>query len=263
MSELKIDQIQNVLKTFGLEDSDFERLTKEDVEDFSPFVQKVQTHIKSELMSDTSFTDEIIKPYKDAPIGKENQLKKEVRKYFGLEMTEDELKKTPFRDILTKADETRKATVGTDVDKYKSLYMQTLEEKEALEAKIPTIQQEVEGKYMAKIREKETEEELVKLSAIEAPQVQKENLHMFVNAMLGYAHKSGHKIVKDDSGAVRVFDAEGLPLKDSNGHVMKVKDYVKNFANGIVSNVAPKSVTAIPQTNQKAASLLSMLGTGL
>ena len=89
MSEIKIDQIKSALTSLGLDDSDFQKLSSETIEDFSPFVDKVKSGLRDVLVSDTSFLDEISKPYKDQSIGKEKQLKKDIRKFFNLEIKED------------------------------------------------------------------------------------------------------------------------------------------------------------------------------
>jgi len=264
MSEVKLDQLQAVLKTFGLEDEDFQKLSSEALEDTTPYVQKMQAHIKESILTDPEVIESITKPYKDAPIGKENQLKKEVRKYFGLQITEDELKKTKFDELLKRGTETMKTSVNADVEKLQQAASEWMEKYEQLEAKIPTIEQEVEQKYISKIREKETNEVLLSLTAMEVPQIAKENIAMFVKALSGYSKTEGHKISIDENKNIKVYDSSGLPLKDANGHIIKAKDYIKNFANGITSNVAPKSTSPITpsfQTN-KYTDLLAKMGKG-
>lgn len=265
MSEVKLEQLQNVLKAFGLEDEDFQKLTTEELEDTTPYVQKMQSHIREVLTTDQEFVEGLVKPFKDAPIGKENQLKKEVRKYFGLQIPEDELKKTPFSELLKRGTETMKSTVNADVEKLQQATAEWMEKYEALEASIPTKIQEVEMQFTSKLKEKETSEQLLNLTATEVPQIAKENIPMFVKALTGYARSEGHKITIDDQKNIKVYDSEGMPLKNAEGHLVKAKDYIKNFANGIVSNVAPKSTSAVSPSlasNSKYTDLLSKMGKG-
>lgn len=250
MSEVKLEQLQNVLKAFGLEDEDFQKLTSEELEDTTPYVQKMQSHIREVLTTDTEFVEGLVKPFKDAPIGKENQLKKEVRKYFGLQMPEDELKKTPFQELLKRGTETMKSTVNADVEKLQQTAAEWMEKYEALEASIPSKIQEVEQQFVGKLKEKETHEQLLNLTATEVAQISKENLPHFVISLKGYAREMGHKFVIDDNKNVKILDSEGLPLKNAEGHIVKAKEYVKTFHNKMVSNIAPKSNGSI----QSAAS---------
>jgi hypothetical protein len=265
MSEVKIEQLQSVLKTFGLEDEDFQKLANENLEDTTPYIQKMQAHIKESILTDPEVIEGIVRPYKDAPIGKENQLKKEVRKYFGLQVTEDELKKTKFEDLLKRGVESRQTSVNADTEKLQQTIAQLMEEKEAIEASIPVKIQEVETQYVSRLKEKETAEALISMAATEVPQVPKENIPMFIKALTGYANAEGHKITMDDAKNVKVFDKDGLPIKDVNGHIIKAKDYIKSFANGIVSNVAPKPTNVASPSlaaGSKYEKYLSSLGKG-
>ena len=109
MAEFNQEQVKTFLTNLGLEETDFIRISTEEITDFEPIVSKIKGGIAESLKSDTTFLDEITKPFKDAPIGKENQLKKIVRKTFGLNLSEDELKKMPFDELTNKAKEVNAA----------------------------------------------------------------------------------------------------------------------------------------------------------
>jgi hypothetical protein len=266
MSDVKFEQIENLLKSgFGFDDDDLNKLKTEDIQDLTPYVQKMQSHIREVLTTDTEFVDSLTKPFKDAPIGKENQLKKEVRKYFGLQIAEDELKKTPFSELLKRGTETMKTTVNADVEKLQQAAAEWMEKYEALEASIPTKIQEVEQQFTGKIKEKETHEQLLNLAATEVAQISKENLPHFVISVKGYAREMGHKFIIDDNKNIKILDSEGLPLKNAEGHLVKAKDYVKSFYNNLASNVAPKSSSPVSPSlasNSKYTDLLSKMGKG-
>ena len=129
MSDVKLEQIQSFLKSVGLEDSDFEQLSKGDVEDLTPFVDKAKSGIREVLLSDSTFLEEISKPYKDAPIGKEKQLKKKKRKFFNLQIKEDDLAKMPLSEILKQGTEHLQSSSSVDIEKLKNDYSALLEEK--------------------------------------------------------------------------------------------------------------------------------------
>lgn len=262
MENVKLEQLQNFFKTVGLEDEDFKAIAETDIEDLNPFVEKIKGGIKEHLMADKSFLDEIQKPFKDAPIGKENQLKKEIRKAYNLQMTEDELKKTPFHEILKKGIESQNTSVNGDVEKYKQTATEWMEKYEQLESKIPGIQEEIESKYRSKFQEKEIREELVGRTAIDVPQVQKENLPFFVTAFQGYAEKNGWSVAMAENKALKLVGSDGLPIKNEAGHILKVSDALKEFASKMNMNVAPKGTPVGASSNGKA-SLLDLMGRGL
>jgi len=114
MAEFNQEQVKTFFTNLGLEETDFTKISTEEITDFEPFVSKIKGGIVESLKADTTFLDEITKPFKDAPIGKENQLKKVIRKQFGLSMSEDDLKKMPFDDLVLKAKEVIAGTSNTN-----------------------------------------------------------------------------------------------------------------------------------------------------
>ncbi len=74
MSDIKIEQVKTFFENLGLESTDFEQLSTSEVTDFSPFITKIKSGIENEIKTDTAFLEELTKPFKDAPIGKENHL---------------------------------------------------------------------------------------------------------------------------------------------------------------------------------------------
>ena len=124
----KIEQVQALLKQIGFDDDDIKRIGMEDVEDYTPFLDKAKSSFKSLLTADTSFVDEIVKPYKDAPIGKEKQLKKQIRSYFNLQIKEDDLAKMTIPEILETATPPLNSANGTEIEKDKACRSSVLEE---------------------------------------------------------------------------------------------------------------------------------------
>lgn len=239
MSDLKVEQLQSFFKSVGLEDSDFDKISKEDIEDFTPYVEKAKSGIREVLMADTTFLDEISRPYKDAPIGKEKQLKKEVRKFFNLQIKEDDLAKMPLSEILAQGTEHLKSTTTTDIDKLKNDYSLLLEENERLKnEEIPNKISEIENTWKQKIQSKDIFEELMGEVAKET-QVQKENISMFATTFQGYLSQSGFKLDIDSKRALKIKDAEGLPAKNKDGGILHLKEALRDFSTKMQVNVKP------------------------
>lgn len=239
MEGLELEQLQSFFKSVGLEDSDFEKISKEKVEDFAPYLEKAKLGIKEVLMADTTFLDEISRPYKDAPIGKEKQLKKEVRKFFNLQIKEDDLAKMPLSEILTQGTEHLKSTSTTDIDKLKNDYSLLLEENERLRnEEMPNKITEIENTWKQKIQSKDIFEELMGEVAKET-QVQKENISMFATTFQGYLSQQGLKLDIDSKRALKIKDSEGLPAKNKDGGILHLKEALRDFSTKMQVNVKP------------------------
>lgn len=235
----KVEQIQTFFKSLGLEDSDFEKLSKEDIEDFTPFVEKAKHGIKEVLLTDNEWIDSITKPFKDAPIGKEKQLKKEVRSFFGLQLKEDELAKMPLKDILAKGTEALKTADHSEIEKYKTAYSELLEENEKLKNEtLPNALKEVEETWKSKVTNKEIKETLMEVVASET-QVDKANISLFSTTFQGYLSQSGLSLALDEKKNLSIRNSDGLPVKNSEGGVLKVKDALKDFATKMQVNLKP------------------------
>ena len=265
MSEVRIEQLQNFFKTVGLEDSDFQKLSSEEIEDFTPFIDKAKHGIKEVLLTDTEWLESITKPYKDAPIGKEKQLKKEVRSFFNLQLKEDELAKMPLKEILAKGTENLKATDNSEIEKYKNAYSELLEENEKLKNEVlPNSIKEVEDNWRNKISQKEIKEELIGLVATET-QVSKENLAVFATTFQGYLRELGLNLHLDEKRTLSIRDKDGLPVKNQEGGVLRLKEAVKDFATKMTGNVKPSGIaTAATSSNgaSKHRNLLEIMGKG-
>lgn len=266
--DIKVEQIQGFLKNFGLDDTDFDKLAKEEIEDFTPFVEKAKHGIKEDLMSDTDFLADIVKPYKDAPIGKEKQLKKEVRKYFNLAIKEDDLAKMPLSDILAMGTETLKKNDNSDeeITKVKNAYADLLEEHEKLRNEVlPKSIEEVENKWKNKLNKKEVHEALMNEIAKETA-VPKENIGVWATSFSGYISQNGLVIERDVRGALKLKDSDGMPAKDANGNILHVKDALRDFAVRMSVNVKPvgaaQQVGTVQGQANRGRDLLNKLGKG-
>jgi len=268
MSDLKVEQIQGFLKNIGFDDSDFEKLAKEEIEDFTPFVEKAKHSIKHTLETDTDFIESITKPFRDAPIGKEKQLKKEARKFFNLAIKEDELTKMPLSDILAMGTENLRNAANNDdeVNKFKSAYTELLEEHEKFKNEVlPKSIEEVENKWKTKLNKKETHEALMNEIAKETP-VPKENIGVWATTFNGYLQQMGLTIERDTKGTLRLKDSDGMPAKKQDGGLMQVKDALKDFTIRMSVNVKPVGTAAAGVAGIAGASktrgLLDKLGKG-
>jgi hypothetical protein len=266
MSEVRVEQLEQFFKQVGLEDSDITTLKAEEVQDFTPYLDKIKSGIIENIKTDESFIDGIVRPYKDAPIGKEKQLKKEVRKFFGLQLSEDELIKTPLSDMLKKGTENFKSQEGTALEDYKNKYSELLEENERLKNEIiPSEVQKVEQAWRNKIQEKDIKEELTSLVASET-QVPKENLAIYATTFQGYLSQLGYKLHIDEKRNLSVRDSDGVVAKNSEGGILRVKEALRDFAAKLTTNTHPKGVvTSIQTPNGKTNSnhnLLQLLGKG-
>jgi hypothetical protein len=263
--EVKLDQLQNFFKSVGLEDSDFSKLANEDVEDFTPFVEKAKSGIKDTLMGDSDFVDSLTRPFKDAPIGKEKQLKKEARKFFNLTLKEDELTKISLSEILELGTKNLKASDNSEIEKYKNAYSELLEENEKLKNEvIPNTISEVESKWKNISVAKDIKEELIGLVASET-QVAKENLAMFSTTFQGYLKQLDLNLHLDEKRNLSIRDKDGLPAKNTEGAILRVKEALKDFATKMQVNIKPVGQgTFTNVTSQgKHKNLLEIMGKGL
>ncbi len=264
MSEVRVEQIESFLGGLGLDKTDFENISKNETSDFEPYVSKIRQNIQDSLMADTSFVENITKPFKDLPIGKENQLKKQVRKTFGLTFSEDELKKTSFEELLTRAKET--VNIGT-ADQTKNLQEQLteyMEKYETLKDSIPSEIQKTEQKWQEKFNALSIREELMTVIASET-QVKKENLPNFTTVFLGFVNQNNLKIQIDSKKMMKLVDLEGNPAKNNEGGLLKIKDMLKTFGDTMNMNVAPRGTA--DQNNSPTINrdlqLLNKMGVGL
>ena len=264
MSEIKIAQIQTFLNNFGLDQSDFDKLSKDEIEDFTPFVDKAKSGIRDVLMADTEFIDGLTRPFKDAPIGKEKQLKKEARKYFNLQIKEDDLGKISLTEILAQGTESLKTADNAEIDKYKNAYTELLEENEKLKNEVmPNAVAEVENKWKSISSEKDIREELSGIIASET-QVKKENLSVFVTAYKGYLAQLGLNLEIDNKRNLTIKDKDGLPPKTETG-ILRLKESVKEFEAKMQGNIKPAgtpSAGSAGSTTSKSRGLLEIMGKG-
>lgn len=264
MNEIKIEQLKSTLTSLGLDDVDFQRLSTEQVEDFSPFVDKVKSGLKDVLLSDTSFLDEVSRPYRDQSIGKEKQLKKDIRKFFNLEIKEDELLKTPISDMLKRGTESIKTTTSEDIEKVKTAYSQLLEEHEKfVNEDYPKKIEERDNFWKDKLNQKNIIEE-IQTAVASKTQVPKENLLFFSETFKGVMERQGLSWSIDAKRNLSLRDKDGLPAKNEDGSLLKVDEALKIFATKLQVNIKPTG-QANPATTAKVSNsreLLRTLGQG-
>jgi hypothetical protein len=245
MAEFNQEQVKTFFTNLGLEETDFTKISTEEVTDFEPFISKIKGGITESLKSDTTFLDEITKPFKDAPIGKENQLKKIVRKTFGLtHLSEDELKKMPFEELANKAKEVIAGNSTSNNTELQTKLSDYMERYEALETDLPTkVNEAVEKEratWQAKFDSMTIREEVAQLVAVESQGVKKENIPNFTTAFLGFVQQSGYKITIDAKKNMKLTDFDGNPAQ-LNGTLLRVKDFLKTFGETVMNmNVAPR-----------------------
>ena len=257
----KIEQVQALLKQIGFDDDDIKRIGMEDVEDYTPFLDKAKSSFKSLLTADTSFVDEIVKPYKDAPIGKEKQLKKQIRSYFNLQIKEDDLAKMTIPEILETGTSALKSADGTEIEKYKQSYSNMLEEYEALKNDIPNKLKEVEDVWKSKFQAKEIHSELMKQVAT-GTSVPKENIDLYATTFHGYLKQRGLALDLEKN-SLKLKDGDGLPARDEKGGVLHLKDMLKEFSDKMQTNVKPTGTPNVTtSTNTSTRTLLSTMGKG-
>lgn len=257
----KIEQVQALLKQIGFDDDDLKRIGTEDVEDYTPFLDKAKSSFKSLLTADTSFVDEIVKPYKDAPIGKEKQLKKQIRSYFNLQIKEDDLAKMTIPEILETGTSALKSADGTEIEKYKQSYSNILEEYEALKNDIPNKLKEVEDVWKSKFQAKEIHGELMKQVAT-GTSVPKENIDLYATTFHGYLKQRGLALDLEKN-SLKLKDGDGLPARDEKGGVLHLKDMLKEFSDKMQTNVKPTGTPNVTtSTNTSTRTLLSTMGKG-
>ena len=267
MAEFNQEQVKTFFTNLGLEETDFTRIATEEITDFEPFVSKIKGGIAESLKSDTTFLDEITKPFKDAPIGKENQLKKIVRKTFGLtHLSEDELKKMPFDELANKAKEIIAGSATTNTTELQTKLSEYMEKYEYLETKlttkIETASNEESQKWQSKFDAMTIRDEVSQLVAVES-QVKKENVPNFTTAFLGFVSQSGFKITVDSKKALKIVDQDNNPVQQNNA-IVTVKGLLKSFGDTILNlNIAPRGeVTKEISTGNKDLNALALMGRG-
>lgn len=265
MSDIKIEQVKTFFENLGLESTDFEQLSTSEITDFSPFITKIKSGIQNEIKTDTAFLEEIVKPYKDAPIGKEKQLKKSVRKAFGLTLSEDELTKMPFDELMSKAKETIASSNSDKSSDLQSQLTEYMEKYEKLETEIlPTEIDKVNKKWQDKFDAINIRQEISELVATDV-QVKKENIPNFTTIFMGYIHQSGWKVSITDKKELKLSDQDGNPIKKGDGvGVLKVKDALKMFSETVNFNTTPRGETPNKEISpaNKDRQALEMMGKG-
>lgn len=269
MAEFNQEQVKTFFTNLGLEETDFTKISTEEVTDFEPFISKIKGGIAESLKADTTFLDEITKPFKDAPIGKENQLKKVVRKTFGLNLSEDELKKMPFDELANKAKEVLSSATGANTTELQTKLSEYMENFELLKNDVPNIVNEAVEKerssWQAKFDSMTIREEVAQLVAVESTGVKKENIPNFTTAFLGFVQQSGYKIAIDAKKIMKLTDLDGNPVQ-LNGALLRVKDFLKTFGETVMNmNVAPRGGASDGQqlsTGNKDLAALELMGKG-
>lgn len=244
MAEFNQEQVKTFFTNLGLEETDFTKISTEEVTDFEPFINKIKGGISEQIKKDKTFLDEISKPFGDISLGKENQLKKIVRKTFGLNYTEDELKKIPFEELATKAKEVLSGTTGANNTELQQKLSDYMERFELLENDLPNkVNEAVEkerASWQSKFDTMTIREEVAQLVAVESQGVKKENIPNFTTAFLGFVQQSGYKISIDAKKTMKLTDLDGNPAQ-LNGALLRVKDFLKTFGETVMNmNVAPR-----------------------
>ena len=266
MAEFNQEQVKTFLTNLGLEETDFTKISTEEITDFEQFVSKIKGGIAESLKSDTTFLDEITKPFKDAPIGKENQLKKIVRKTFGLNLSEDELKKMPFDELTNKAKEVIAGSATNNTTELQSKLSEYMEKYESLETDLPTKIEEAVNKerqaWQSKFDSMTIRDEVSQLVAVES-QVKKENIPNFTTAFLGFISQSGYRISVDAKKALKVVDNDGNPVQQNNA-IVTVKGLLKTFGETVLNlNTSPRGeATREISTGNKDLNALALMGKG-
>lgn len=237
--KFNIEQIKQFLSNVGVTEEDFTALSTSTVEDFNPFLNKVKSGVKDVLINDTAFIDELSKPFKDAPIGKEKQLKKEARKFFNLTMKEDELAKLSLSDILKIGTDALRVADNDGIENVKSKYSDLLEEYENYKNEVlPSKILEIENTYKNKLQEKDLFEELMGVVAKDT-QVQKENLNLYTTTFKGYVGQMGWHVEMDAKRILKLKGVDGLPIKKEDGSILTLQDALKDFSVRMQVNVKP------------------------
>ena len=261
--KFNIEQIKSFLTNVGVTDEDFIALSTNTIEDFDPYLNKIKAGVKDVLVNDTAFIEELSKPFKDAPIGKEKQLKKEARKFFNLTIKEDELSKLSLSDILKIGTDTLRVADNDGAERLKTAYSDLLEEYENFKNEVlPNKLLEVENTYKNKLQEKDLFEELMGVVAKDT-QVQKENLNLYTTTFKGYVGQMGWHVEMDAKRILKLKGVDGLPVKKEDGSILTLQDALKDFSVRMQVNVKPiqqQQATTIKPNN--TINLSELMGAG-
>lgn len=233
----QLEQVQAFIKGLGcFEDDEINTIINTPATDLAPLFDKVKGNYRTLLEADADLIAKIQAPLKDSAIGKENQLKKEVRKTLGLNYTEDELKKMPFNDLLLKGIASKRDGDATETEKLRKDIIEWREKYEALESDVPNREKAVEDAWRAKLSERDIREEFIEIFAKET-QVQRANIPKMVTAFLGYASQMNWKVSIDDKKQLALTDDKGNVVQNTAGHILKPKEAVKEFIEAVNPNV--------------------------
>lgn len=261
MENTQNEKLLSFVKSLGFEDDEIKTINEsEDETAFNPFIDKLKSNYKSQILSDQSVLDEIAKPHKDAIFGKVKQLAKMVRKEYGLEIPESELEKMPFDELLKKAREKDKSSVQINESEISKKQFELLEELEELKNSIPEREKKIIADYEEKLNENSARVEFSKV--IEAdPLATKENVSFLTDTIYKLVKSEGRKLVVDDKKIVHYVDGSNMPIRDEKGNVITPKKLVTNFLT-MVGGVAYSQTSTTTKTNTKTNDLLAMMGSG-
>ena len=252
------------LEQLGFEQQDIELLNSDQkIEDFTPFLDKINSTFADKIKQDETFVEQLAKPYKEQLIGKENQIKRALRKAFALDIKEDDLKKIDFNKLLEQGLQHIKSNENSD-----DLKTRLVEEMEGKEAMIEQLKSEYEAKIEAlnnKFEYEKRQGEIDKniLSELEAePLVEKQNLNFMLRTMKGLLSQDGYKLDITAQKKIVILDENGIPAKDIDGKSLTFNKYLKNNLVQLKGNIFSKGEhikvqTQIQNNTNKSRFLIS------
>lgn len=260
-----MDKIKELLE---LTDEEFELLSKDDT-NLDEFKTKINDKFSAKLKADiesslkTEIEDKLKKDSLTEIINKTNTIKREIKREFGLAITDDELKKIDVKDLL-------KMTKEKKADMPKNDYLEVVEKlEEALELErkqkneieenykslIEKKEQELKSFYESKLKEKDIVDEIYnKVGANKL--VPKENVAYIAKAINAVLKEDGFKLDIMPNKQIKVLDADSMPAKDNDGTLIKIDAYINNwitkFSTSIVDRGTPNQ-TGATQVKQSFA----------
>ena len=251
-----MENVTALLTNIGFDENDISVLTKEEkIDDLSPFTEKVKGNFYDLLKSDNDFIESITKPVKDLSIGKEKQLKKQVRNYFGLkedDLTDDKIISVGIDKIIERG--LSKIKPADDKSTLNSEIYELSEQVEALKSQLLEKDNEVEKRITQFKKAKETDEELINLINAD-PLASKGNTVYIATAIKGFLSAKGIYIDIDEKKNLKLL-ANEIPAKDEHGNLLKINKVIKDFMENInpSTHTRGNSFTGSPNKETKEGS---------
>lgn len=230
--------LEDFISELGLSTEDIGKIKEAtDKEQILPFIENFRQTQKAIVLSDPTIEEGYEKKYSGMAIGKEKQLKKDLAKLANLTLTNDEVEKTKYSDLVSMALQA-KPSEAAEVLELKNKYNTLMDSLEVAKKEKEDAVLEVQNRY--KNKEKETEI----MSALEdyipslLPKLPITGLKKMVRAYKTLLSADGIEIALNDKNALEL-QKDGLRYV-KNGKPVHLSEDIKAFYEELTGNIYTK-----------------------